>query len=308
MLYAFFMVLMSFSTAQAITLESFITDKLYWANFNWGNIYNSRYFTQLHWKKYTREEVASYNLEYGKDKHTGDVNPELLKKHVVTGRVAGVKFEGTVEDKLDQGNMSTSLGLHPTGEKISKNDYDSFIKSMINSYGNTYVKSISRLKFTPVDVLSFESYEWVLKNTILHSTATIFSKTRDEKPEEYMVSISLSNSKISKIMKPDIMLSCEQLISIGKYKQAKTMVIVVEDGPEVQKVRNDNFFEIALKARVTDTSINLTSDGLEATISRLTGNLQGEIYEEKPDEAGAKKQNGTITGKCVKISEAQKAF
>lgn len=303
------LLIMFSSNASAESLESFLNDKQYWDNFNWGKIYSSTYFKKLSWTKFSKEQLDNYNAEYSKN---NEKYQKVVKMCTLNGMFAEVPFRASIEDKIDNDKVKTVMFVSPVEKEINKDDYYKVVKTLFNTYGNKYLKSINRYKLNPANVMSFETYEWVLKRSIIHLLAVVISDTEGKKPDSYMPTISILNKKSSKIMSPDIILSCEQTLISGSYKDTRTFSVVVKDEPEVQNMRTEDFFETKVKATVTDTSIYLNSDIFETRISRITGNITGKVINknEKPDLGGeSSKQNKFyITGKCVKISESNRAF
>lgn len=294
------------SSVSAGTLESFLTNKGYWQNFDWSKVYSSDYFNKLPWKKYTNNEVADYNEKYGKNKEG-----HVLRISTIEGNVNGVTVRASIQDKSLYGKVNTSISVDTDNELFDKQINLKILEYLKNTFGDKYVKSTTKIKENAL-IVTFELYEWPLKNTLISFTLISIMDTSNTKTDRYIPVIMFNNRKNTKILKPDIMLSCEQTITIGKASKSDTFDVIVSDTDESQSMRNADYFQTLVKAKVTDTAIYLNCDAFKATISRLTGNINGEIYdtssEDKNLSKAMPKSIGNLSGKCVSVSVADRKF
>ncbi len=272
----------TFASSTSDGLVKLLSSKSTWINFNWGNTYQSKLFRSFKWVK-------------------GDGKDGILD-HTMNADINGIKSTAIVRENNEKTNNKLVI---LDFKKISDGDASALLAWCIENYGKDYIESPIVFYLMEGVEMAWYKYQWVAGRTVI--CFMYDGNVGKADGGDLSASIIFRDASKSEIMKPDIKLDCSYTVFFGS-EQIKLHEYFVIEARKDGKVKNEKMYSLgSVKAKLTDTSINLIFDTKdkhqELDISRLSGELTGTAYL-KNNYADIYR----ISGECSKFDKLTPKF
>jgi len=271
------------------TTEPAFTDRQYWSDFKWDDIYNSKLFKSIKWAKADTSIISSMNTDDAEKGLQKQFSVDIVSEYSADTLIDGMELNCKVREFKSKQKYMIVLSKDQQNRKAS----ESLLRLLTIQYGYDYILNNGD------SLLGMKTYQWVVGNTVIDYI--ILGK------ESLSLFISFSDRATAKLAKPEIILKCAyRATDTGLDKRQLSIFVISQEGDD-KYVKNEDLSEYLFKSKLSENTITMYINDKERNtqlnISRITGKLSGYMKSKTKSYV-----NMTVEGNCEKLDALEKKF
>ncbi len=272
----------SFASPPSDNLVKMMMSKTTWGTFNWDKFTKSKLYKSFDRAAKKKLDNNMVDLVIPVEASGFKAKAVFRENHADNLRLALLEFEGITED-----------------------DATKLLAWCKYIFGSDFTESSRIIPFMEKVNMGFFGYQWIIGNTAIYF---LYNGMIEGKANGNLRGyIIFRDIKKADIFQPDIKVQCRYNIEVGPQKMDRQEIFIIESSKD-NKVKDEKMYiRSYIKAKVDDSTINLTIEGKKGRqileVNRLTGILTGTLW--MPDYPDAESR---ITGECTKIDKLSPKF